>query len=356
MSTTSNSQYIYPSSVYRAVEKYPNLMSFAPDGVLELYADNHVLNSLRLCEGYFTESIMNRLQGRGRSWSLTFGQWLHKMMEYFYAGHKDDWQGKWEYQGVKVTQDATQFIRLAQIEWENYQMEEFATFKQYAALQGFTGASLLLLQYFNLHTQGNERLRVVGAELSFGRNREVPIIAEASGYTPYRAYLTGRIDIVVDDGNHIGPLDHKTTAYFDGTEGQDFKPHDGMCGYTYALNALIEPELKAKGRKCNTVIINHICLKDQKDPMKRFKRSFKSYTDAEFAEYVTRQQRTFRKLYELVCLDAKPDWNTTLCTMMYYHDCPFKALHEVSPASRDTVINQFYQLGPAWNPYTIDKT
>ena len=358
MSVISGPSYIYPSSVYKAVEKHPNFLSFSPvDGVLEIYVDNHVLNSLRMCEGYFVESILNRIQGRGRSWNLTFGQWFHKMMEYFYQGHKEDWKGVWEtafeHGNYRLSQDIINFIMLAEFEWKALEMDEFASFKQYKALDGFKGASLLLLQYFNLHTQGNERLRVVGSELSFGRNREIPLVAVANPGAPYRAYLTGRIDIVIDTGDHIGPLDHKTTAYFDGTEGQGFKPHDGMCGYAYALNTLIEPELKKQGRKCNTVIINHICLKDQKDPALRFKRSFKSYTDAEFDEYVSRQQRTIAKLYDIVCLNAKPDWNTMLCTMMYYHDCPYKSIHEVSPASRDTVINQFYQIGPAWNPYDI---
>jgi hypothetical protein len=361
------SQMVYPGSVYKAVEQHPNIFTLAEDGVLEIYADNHMLSSLRTCEGYFVEGIINRIQGRGRGWSLTFGIWMHQMMEYFYQAHKEDWQGEWNFrreifdadgklalaEGLKFQQNPQNFIQLGQLEWTAANMDEFAEFKQYKALRGFQGAALLLLQYYTCHANGQERLRIVGAELSFGRNREVPIVVTHTLQYPFRAYLTGRVDLVVDNGIVIGPLDHKTTAYFDGTEGSSYKPHDGMCGYTYALNTLMGDKFLAEGKKVNTVVVNHICLKEQKTPEERFKRTFKSYTDAEFNEYVLRMRRTFGKLYSLVCLEEAADWNTSVCTMMYYHDCPFKAIHEVSPASRQSVIEQFYQIGPAWNPYNV---
>jgi hypothetical protein len=349
----------YPGSVYAAAEKHPNIFSIAPDGILEMYVDNHILSSMRQCEGYYTEMILNHIQSKGRNWSLTFGIWFHKMMEYFYQAHKEDWKGRWKQldaaipignETFYIPQNVSNFIALGQQEWTAAGLESFAEAKQYKSLQGWQGAALLLLQYYNFHTNGNERLRVVGSEISFGRNKEVPLVEGYSTRYPFRAYLTGRIDLVVDNGFVIGPLDHKTTAYFDGSEGESYKPHEGMCGYTYTLRQLLGEKYSAKGRKVNTVIINHISLRDTKLPEDRFKRSFKSYTDAEFADYVSRMRRTCRKLFDITCMDEVPDWNTSLCTQMFYRDCPYKSLHEIAPSCREQVIQEFYQIGPAWNP------
>ena len=45
------------------------------------------------------------------------------------------------------------------------------------------------------------------------------------------ASFTGRIDLLVDNGTKIGPVDHKSTACFDGYESNDFDPHEGITGY-----------------------------------------------------------------------------------------------------------------------------
>lgn len=346
-----------------AVKKYPNFLKWGEDGVLEIYADHHMLSSVRKCEAYFEEAILNRLNTKGRSFALEFGQFFHEAMEFFYRAHRDNWQSVFvgsevprakfsEFPSYTVVQNCVNWIQVCKDLWDyKYKMEEFATFKQYKNLGGWLGVAQLLLEYYLTHTNGAERLRVVGWELGFGRNREVPIIAKSTITFPFRAYLTGRIDLIVDDGIRIGPLDHKTTSYFDGSESQSYKPHEGMLGYAYAIRTIMGEEFLKQGKACNGVIINHISLKAMKVQEDRFKRGFKSWTPEEFDAFVLRQQRSFQRLYEIAVLGRTPDWNTEVCRMMWFRDCPFAALHEVTPSSRDTVLNQFYEIKEAWQPY-----
>lgn len=335
-----------------ATQKYKWIKE-GSDGVCELYCDNMMLSSLRQCEAYFAESILNNIRGNARAWSLEFGQFMHHCLEFFDAfenGSAEDYQVQW-------------LTQCKELWYETYKLEEFADRKQYKSLKGWPGAQLLLMQYHQIYGEGKERLRTVGTELSFGKDKEVPLqddeyATEESGVR-FRAYYTGRLDRIVDNGTTIGPLDRKTTAYFDGSESGDFKPHEGMQGYVYALqhlvNRITKGEAARQGRLCNSIIIDHISLKETKEPYERFKRSVKTYTPQEMERWRLRQLSTFSRLYDIVINERTPDWNTAVCNYMYYHQCPYKTLHEVDELQRPIVLSQFYQITQPWSPYKEDE-
>ena len=343
-----------------AAVKYPKMFSIAEDGVLEIYADNHILSSYRKCPGYFQEFILNNYQSGGRQWSLEFGQYFHKMMEFFYQAQRDEWKGKFivavpvekGYKDVVYNQNFESFLEICKWYWDQYNLQSFEEHPAFKKLGGYLGAFNLFLQYYNTHFQ-QERLRVVGTELSFGRAREVPIldfsnVCETFGEENFRAYYCGRIDLVVDDGTIIGPMDHKTTSYFDGSERSKFKPHDGMQGYVYAFQKMLPEPLRAAGRTCSNIYINHISIGYKKDQTERFKHSIISYTPAEMEEWRLRQVRTFTDIYRYIILEEPVYWDTERCGMWYgFTDCPYKVLHEAAPLSRDVIAkSHFVQLEP----------
>lgn len=349
-----------------AVLKY-KFIRVGDDGVCEIFADHHMLSSLRQCEGYFDESILNNRRGNHRAWSLEFGSFIHESLEYFDDAENSKWNPSniWSFplgedESVAYPHTVTNWIQVCKNLWfEKYKLEEFANIKQYKSMKGWPGAELLLLQYYTIYGDGRERLRTVGTELGFGLGKEVPVQTTPSEKYPFRAFLTGRLDRIVDNGQVIGPMDRKTTAYFDGSEGSDFKPHEGMQGYVYALqhliNAVTEGEAARMGRLCNSIIIDHISLRETKDERDRFKRSIKNYTPNEMEQWRLRQLSTFSRLYDIVINERTPDWNTAVCSYMFYHDCPYKALHEVDELQRPIVLNAFYKKAEPWVPYSRDE-
>lgn len=351
-----------------AVARYPQFLKMGEDGVLEMYFDNAMMENFRKCQGAFVERYLNRIVPNGRSWALDFGSYFHTCMEYFYQAQRENWEGNWAYVGfgsihqendtkiIKlIKQDYANFVQLCLDLWKEYKMDEFAEYKQSKTFGGQDGAILLFSQYFKTHFR-LERLRFVGWELSFGKKKEVPILDSAIYYDgvlhPFRGYYCGRIDLIVDDTEIIGPLDHKTTAKFDGSENSDYKPNDGPCGYVYSLQHILGEKFKSEGRTCNSILINHIELNPpaRQDMRYRFKRSKKSYSPAELQEWLGRQQATFRHLYEVIVLEQPVIWNTQACAYWIFgQNCAYKPIHEVAPVVRDGVRKQFYQIGKPWN-------
>jgi hypothetical protein len=214
----------------------------------------------------------------------------------------------------------------------------------------------------------------VDTEISFGRAREVYLGYLGHFYSgndrfgltsPYysgiNCYLTGRIDLLVDNGTKIGPVDHKSTARFDGYESNDFDPHEGITGYIFAINSILKAQrekCESRGgilvpQTCNTGWIHHISLADS-DP--RFKPTLITKTNQQLEEYRMRQLRACKRVYELASSSAKlenygaVEFATDKCNNIYNSPCPFRELHRQPFIQREGTIAQFYEIKPAWNP------
>lgn len=349
----------------QAVKLYPHFLKLGEDGVLEMYMDNQMLSTFRKCPMAFVEAHLKHTHFKGKSWSLQFGQYFHKCMEYFYQAQRANWELDWLFykepfsqsSAVMIKQDYANFIQLCIDTWHEYKMDEFSEQKQYKTLGGVDGIILLFSQYFKTHFK-NERYRYVGWELSFGKAKEVLIFDNVGVFngnigiinpSSFRGYYCGRIDLIIDNSEVIGPMDHKTTAYFDGDESSKFKPHDGMQGYVYAVQKMLGDKFAEQGKQCNSIVINHISLRPEKDLRSRFKHSIKSYTPGEMQEWLTRQQDTFKKVYELVVLEQPPFWNTENCNSWYYsRPCGYKMIHELPETSRDNIRRQFFEVKEPW--------
>jgi hypothetical protein len=377
-----------------------NWVRIAEDGILEFYCDHSMLSALRQCEAYFELSYVKQPQpGHNfrfveRNWALEFGQWFHSCMEAFYWHEYNKFQRslnpefKIQVQNYAPAGDLAEwynsiskgtFIGRGLKLWTEMKMDDFHNHRNYKTLGGAEGALALLSDYHAIYGDGKERMRVIGIEKPFGLKKEVPIIdldviqetplpipKWLSGY--YRAYLSGRLDLIIDDGISIMPVDHKSTAFFDGNEATKFIPHDGMHGYVYACDHMLR-NLGITDKKCSKIMINHVCLQ-QKDknekknglivgvthnPEMRFTRSKNTYTPEMLEEFRLRQAATFDVLYQLIILERPPQWNTGACNNLYYKECPFKTVHGITPSMRDTVLNAQYKIVEEWNPFYESK-
>lgn len=356
----------------KACEKYPHILQMGDDGVCELFADNHILSHLRLCEAYFVESFLNNLHQKDeRSWSLEFGIWFHKVMEAFYR--KDlkilDEQG----QNITINSfdQCSDLVTYAADAWIKNDMAYFNTkpdyYKVCAKIGGMTGAIQLVVDYWRMYAEGRDSFKIIGTELSFGRGKEVPIynpiIDLATGkekqFTdfslPFRAYYCGRIDAVNDSGSGIEPVDHKTTSTINPlTTGRDFKPHDGMQGYVYALNHISKSYFPTLQKTCNKAVVNHVQVNYSADYTKRFKRTTLHYSPMELEAWRLRQVRTFRKLWQIAIEEEGADWNTQTCHNIYNYPCPFRLLHEQDPINRQSYLQAHYVQVEPWDASKVE--
>jgi len=379
---------IYTQQEYDRIKQLANTypwFKIAEDGVLEMFCDHHMLSTLRTCEAKFELEILRHWEPRKGNWSLSFGSFFHKCMEWFDEAEEKGFglgnveavwnnppffsndflarnkqtvpEGKW------LTISHVSWILQAKQYWEEHKLDQFVDENGFKELKGWPGAQVLLLSYWNQYGSGKERLRTVGTELCFGRDKEAPILTDPYLYkwAPFRAYLTGRIDRVVDNGSHIGPLDRKTHRYFkqEDTSGVKYKPHDAFLGYSYAVERVLGDRFKAQGKSCDAVIADLISLKEPGRDSKvktRFMRSYRNWSAEEKAEFVLRQISTFSRIYNLMVLGKPPEWTTTSCHNQYYKACPYRPYHEIAPAGRDAIFGTLYQIRKSpWSPFEIPE-
>jgi len=294
---------------------------------------------------------------------LEFGIIWHYMVEEFYIAKRD---------GVF---NINTWLPKAITAWTKAKMDEqFETHKMYKTLGGLSGLIAMCGQYAEHFAAEVDRLRVIGIEITFGKKREVPLgmfeskasmfgsLDDKAGINIYgnhviKCYLTGRMDFLMDSGSSIGPLDHKTTAFFRGDPTAAYNPQEGMTGYVYATKFILKdkfPEL-LEGRKVDRIWINFAQVTPNANAMERFKRIPIFKTDYQLEEYRLRQLRTFHKIYDMVILGERPDWNTAVCNNMFHSECQYRALHRqnTSDAMLQILQNDFV-VAPAWDPEKVE--
>lgn len=349
-------------TIESAVEKF-HWLKVGEDGVIEMYLDHHSLSTFRQCEASFELSMMAGIKAKGKSWNLEFGILYHKMIEEFYIAKRDN------------VFDAPKWLGLAVVLWDSYKMEEqFKDHKMYKTLGGLHGFLAMLGQYADHFAAEVDRLRPIGIEITFGKKKECALgefetthyisnwdypkgTLLAVGHKNVRCYLTGRIDFLMDSGSAIGPLDHKTTAFFRGNPTNSYDPQEGMTGYIFATQQIIKtqfPEL-VQNRKVDRIWMNFAQITPTANALERFKRVPIFKTEWQLEEYRKRQLRTFHKIYDMVILGERPDWNTAVCNNMFHSECQFRNLHRQNTGSAMLQILQAdFIVAPLWNPEEVN--
>jgi hypothetical protein len=316
---------------------------------LIVVVDNHLLSTYRNCpqhffyanvEGYQKKSGIKEGE-RERAWFLDFGIILHKMLEIYYLRFKEP--------SFDVTEWATE---RAVAEWQEMNMDVHSEHKEYKTVGGVLGFSRLLMQYAMVMTPLNEKLRVLGTEVSFGRNYEVPLFVSED----IEIYLAGRMDLIVDDGYFICPMDHKTMGSFRGDPGLQFETEEGPTGYIYALSKILPqfvPEDQLLKRDCSKILMNLVQKKPTDTPQERFKRVQIRKSTQQLLDYQSRMIHTVEHLvadFKTWINGGCVPRNTTACTNWHMQVCAYRDV--CRQASRDaelsTLSNGFLKL-PVWN-------
>jgi hypothetical protein len=352
-------------------------LKIAEDSVPELYLDHHMMSTFRACEAKFTEEFIYCVAPQGhRVWFLDLGTAVHKMVELYYTHRKDPQFS------IPLWATAIASKIWTGLDMDYYRTSEFEKDrKNYSALNGFLGFSTWMLGYATYFSKENERFRVIGTELYFGKSKEVPLFTlseiESSDYKselkigdsfhymvlrefPFRLYLSGKIDLLVDDGESICPMDHKTKAAFRGSPLIDYEIQDGMTGYVYAARSLVKAFNEVRtdrtplNRKpTNKIWMNFLQTAYNEKLEERFKRIPLYKTDQQLEDYRLRQIRTASKIYDLLLgLDngVTPDYDTSHCTNYMHSNCPFQNLHRLDSEAQKVVrANSFVQV-KCWNP------
>jgi PD-(D/E)XK nuclease superfamily len=325
----------------------------ADDGVPELYLDHHSMQTFRNCEARFVLEMIEGYGGKGRVWFLDLGICTHKMIEIYYLNRK-----KSNFNMLKWGSETAQRL------WNVMKMDEYATHPIYGAdykkLGGIHGFCALLIQYGQYYNLENERLRVVGTELYFGKAKEVPILSDNTLYdfSPFRLYLTGKIDLLIDDGVAIGPMDHKTSKDFRGKNPlQGYEVQEGMTGYIYAAQHLLKAFPEVQRRQCNKIWMNFLQIKIEDKISDRFKRLPLLKTDFQLEEYRKRQIATASNIFQLLINpDREAQWNGMACNNWMHSPCAFQPVHR--QGSRDSqliILNTNFEKRDIWNPETVDQ-
>lgn len=358
---------------------YPSIFKMGDDGILEIYCDHHMLSTLRLCpakayEEFFSFAGHNLGTKQQRYFSLEFGTWLHEVLNNYYKHFKaescapplDDWLKQsyklWQEFDLDFFKPSSEIL-VKDLRGDQKKYYNFAKREPESHIHAF------LVHYYAFYM--NQRMRVVSTEVSFGRKKEVPLgefrnprlkywegpegesdlIIES--WDPIRCYLTGRIDLVVDNGYKIGPVDHKHTARFDGYESEDFDPHDGITGYIFTIDSILQNLFPENPYKiCRGGWIFHISAAEDNP---RFKPTPISKTTQQLEDFRKRQLLSFERIYKLAIIGklesyGQIEFNTMICNNIYNSPCQFKELHKQPFEQREGTINQFYQIKPAWNP------
>jgi hypothetical protein len=365
----------------QAAEKYHWIKYDKATNTVEMYLDNFMLSGSRICESmFYLEHLLwiqpkYEIEGTPRTdgkfvrkpWFLDFGEYIHWCLDQFYKHQKLH----------SKAPEINEWLLACRVKWDAMKMDEYknsvssSDVNAYEAVKGWEGVAGLLAQYYAYYL--DTRLRIIDTEIVFGHNKEV-CIGKLDFDLDYRkysynpilqnpmkiyCYLTGRIDLLVDNGNKIGPIDHKTTAKFDGFEHEDFNPHDGICGYILAVHEILN-KYKEQGLtqipECHGGWINHISAtipsqpRDKtKQPGPRFKTTPIDKSNEQLEDYKARQLSSFKRIAELLFNNKSPEWNTTQCNSMFFRKCKFKTIHEQPSSEWAQIIQQFYTIGNIWD-------
>jgi len=344
---------------------------------VELYLDHFMLSGFRICEakGYL-EHIAHIKPKYGVSsprkpWFYDWGEYIHWCLEKFYGYYKNN----------KQPPKVDEWIELCKMKWQAMKMDEYGDSKllengliyptdakKFEEIKGWEGACGLLIEYYAFYM--DMRLRIIDTEITFGHNKEVYLgnfdlysyyyqkvkkkLIEKFKKSEVKCYLTGRIDLLVDNGYKIGPIDHKNTHKFDGGEHDDFNPNDAITGYILACNEIIkklDPDLYNR-RPPLSAWIQHISgchpstPRDKtKKPGPRFKTTPIDKTPEQLQEYKDRNLSTFKRVAELLFNDKTPEWNTIMCNNIFHRTCEYRPIHRNPSNQWFHIINDHYTVG-----------
>jgi PD-(D/E)XK nuclease superfamily len=321
-------------------------------GKIILILDNHLMSLYRACPQHFINYAVEGLKKKGehsegveRIWFLEFGILLHRMIELYYKSFREP-----DFDMVKWA------TTRAVAEWNEMKMDVHADHKEYKLIGGVHGFVGLLVQFGSIFTPENEKLRIIGSEICFGHNREIPIFIGSD----FEVYLAGRIDLIVDDGVFISPMDHKSHGAFYGDMTLQYMNQEGPTGYIYALSSILPKIIPADqilARDCSRILMNLISKKPTATPIERFKRFPIRKTAWQLQEYQMRMACTAEDILrdlERHVLGLPVYRNDKMCTNWHHYNCAYiDDCRQGSPELQAATRKNGYIVTEIWNTEAV---
>lgn len=347
-----------PTDLFRyqvAHREVPWLSVHPLSGKVIIVVDNHLLSTYRACASFFMLCHVDGQQPKPRAgqaperkpWFLEFGIVFHVMIEHYYKHFRDE--------NFSVVKWASE---LAYSVWTKHDMDYFkGRHPEYDTIGGLVGFQAMLIAYAHRFTPENEKLRVIGTEVAFGKNKEIPLYIGPT----VEIYLAGRMDVIVDDGYFIMPMDHKTCGTLKRDPLERYLTDEGPTGYVYALHKIlpkmVSPETIIK-RDCNRILMNFISKQfDQKAPLDRFKRQIILKSEEALEMYQLRMIATVQDLLE----NLERHFNnfpiprdTQHCTDWYHAKCMYYDVHrQNSREGEQATLQNGFTILPIWDTETV---
>ncbi len=316
------------------------------DGKWEIYLDATMAGTFGVCEAMFKESFVERLTPKGdRPFARDLGSWWSAVMEEIYGN----------FDSAHPLQPLT-ILKIALDKWNELKMDELNLYhpKMFKEFGGREGAIQMISEYAARQLPIDYRTwKIVAAEASFGRNKEV-CIGETDKII---LYWMGQPDLFVLSGDRVFPVDHKSIAYLDGNTARKYKPHIQIPGYIYAGQVLC----KSLGYNLpmDRAVINCVARSDRQDKTgeskyPRFKRITVTYNPSELEEWRIRRLRQAERLRHCFEFDEWL-WNENTCSSFFNKPCPYQNIHEKPSEVRSVVVNADYVKREFWIPGRTEK-
>jgi hypothetical protein len=316
------------------------------DGKWELYLDATMIGTFGVCPQMFKYSFIDNLAPKGdRPLCRELGSWWSDLMEVIYTNHAKG-----------TTVPTADIPRIALELWVKLNMDEMEKLspKQYKEFGGRYGALAMIADYATRQLPIDYATwKIVAAEASFGRNKEV-CIGETDQII---LYWMGQPDLFVIQNDRLLPVDHKSKSYLDAWTAKGYKPHIQIPGYIIAGQVLCES--LGYTLQVDRAIINCVARSDRTDKSgeskhPRFKRITVSYNAGELAEWKRRRLRQA----ELIRYSIEHDnwtWNEYSCNSFFYRRCPYQNIDEKTPEVRPVIIAADYIKRRPWIPGLTEK-
>src|SRR5258706_12820923 len=199
----------------QAVSKYHWIKYDKDTNTIEMFLDNYMLSCARVCEAKFHLEHLLQIKPKytplgntdngkviRKPWFFDFGEYFHWCLEQFYVSFKE----------FKQPPKIDDWLKVCHDKWDEMKLDDYknsivkADVTKYESLGGWEGCAGLLVVYYTYYM--DQRLRIIDTEITFGHNKEVflgkfPISMSESIFSYVDCYLTGRIDLLVDNGYKI---------------------------------------------------------------------------------------------------------------------------------------------------------
>jgi PD-(D/E)XK nuclease superfamily protein len=312
-----------------------------PDGKWEIYLDATMTGTFGMCEMMFKESFVERLAPKGdHPFARDLGSWWSAVMESIYNA---------EFNNKRL--ESKQLIDRSMEIWTSLQMDDLEKYhpRAFKEFGGRFGAITMIAEYAQRQLPIDyQTWKIVAAEASFGRNKEV-LIGETDKVL---LYWMGQPDLFVISGDRLFPVDHKSIAYIDANTSKKYKPHIQIPGYIIAGEILCKSlgySLTVDRAVINCVARSDRSSKDGESKHPRFKRISVSYSPAELAEWRLRRLAQAERLRH--CFEFNEwAWNEMMCGNIWNRPCQFQNIHEKPPEVRSVIINADYIKREFWIP------